>query len=170
MASKHHCGQAFSTYLGGWEGRSPVRREGVRGAAPQFLIMIFCRFLEKSPRSFSLRDGQSTTFLFIHFPCEANTQAGWNHLFFSVPVFTTGLVTVICLHPPHFGVFAFFSSPWSRVISFFVRVYYSGLSSQTVYTVLMNQCSLHEPVLWTSSIPSPGYFSIPSDWLRVPNV
>ena len=23
---QHHCGQTFSTYLGGWEGRSPVRR------------------------------------------------------------------------------------------------------------------------------------------------
>jgi len=26
MVGKHHCGQTFSTYLGGWEGRSPVRR------------------------------------------------------------------------------------------------------------------------------------------------
>ena len=25
MVSKHHCGQTLSTYLGGWEGRSPVR-------------------------------------------------------------------------------------------------------------------------------------------------
>ena len=23
--SMHHCGQTFSAYLGGWEGRSPVR-------------------------------------------------------------------------------------------------------------------------------------------------
>jgi len=51
-----------------------------------------------------------------------------------------------------------------------VRVYCLGLSSQTVYTVLMSQYFLHEPVLWTSSPPSPGYFSIPSDWRRVPNI
>jgi len=25
MMSKHHCGQTFSTYLGGWAGHSPVR-------------------------------------------------------------------------------------------------------------------------------------------------
>jgi len=66
--------------------------------------------------------------------------------------------------------FRVFSSPWSRVISFLVRIYYSGLSFQTVYTVLLSQYSLHEPVLWTSSLQSPGYCSIASDWLRVPNV
>jgi len=26
MVSKRHCSQTFSTYLGGWEGRRPVRR------------------------------------------------------------------------------------------------------------------------------------------------
>jgi len=111
-------------------------------------------------------------FYLATFQGRANTQAGWIYLFFSVPVFTTGLVTVICPSPLLFGLFVFFSSPWSRDISFFVRVYYSCLFSQTVCTVLLSlsQYSLHEPVLWTSSLPSPGYFSIPSDWRRVPNI
>jgi hypothetical protein len=39
-----------------------------------------------------------------------------------------------------------------------------------VRTVLLSQYSLHEPVLWISSLPSPGYFSIFSDWRRVPNI
>jgi len=68
------------------------------------------------------------------FQARANTQAGWIYLFFSVPVFTTGLVTVICPSPPLFGLFILFSSPWSRDISFFARVYYSCLFSQTVWT------------------------------------
>jgi len=34
--SKHHCGQTFSTYLGRWEGRSPVRRGW--GAQPHKII------------------------------------------------------------------------------------------------------------------------------------
>jgi len=104
------------------------------------------------------------------FQVRANTHAGLIHLFFSVPVFTTGLVTVICPSPPLFRLFVFFSSPWSRDISFFARVYYSCLFSQTVFTVLLSQYSLHEPVLWTSSLPSPEYFSIPSEWCRVPNI
>jgi len=92
------------------------------------------------------------------------------YIFFSsVPVFTTCL-TVICPSPSLFGLFVFFSSPWSRDISFFVMVYYSCLFSQTVCTVLLSQYFLHEPVLWTSSLPSPEYFSIPSDWRRVPNI
>ena len=103
------------------------------------------------------------------FQGSANTQTGWIYLFFGVPVFTTGLVTVICPSPPFFGLFVFFSSPWSRDISFFARVYYSCLFSQPVCTVLLSQYSLHEPVLWTSSLPLPGYFLIPSDWCRVPN-
>ena len=49
------------------------------------------------------------------------------------------------LSPP-FWTFVFFSSPWSRDISFFARVYYSCLFPQTVCTVLLSQCSLHEPV------------------------
>jgi len=68
---------------------------------------------------------------------------------------------------PLLGLCVFFSSPWSRDISFFARVYYSCLFSQTVFKVLLSQYSLHEPVLWTSSLPLPGYFSIPSDWCRV---
>ena len=112
-------------------------------------------------------------FYFATFQGRANTHAaiaGLIYLFFSVPVFTTGLVTVICPSPPLFGLFVFFSSPWSRDISFFPRVYYSCLFSQTVCTVLLSQYSLHEPVLWTSSLSSPEYFSIPSDWCRVPNI
>ena len=89
----------------------------------------------------------------------ANTQAGWIYLFFSVSVFTTGLVTVICPSPPLFGLFIFLSSPWSRDISFFARVYYSCMFSQSVWTVLLSQYFFYEPILWTSSLPSPGYFS-----------
>ena len=65
-----------------------------------------------------------------------------NLSFFSVPVFTTGLVTVICPSPPLFGLFVFFSPPWSRDISFVARVYYSCLFSQTVCTVLLSQSIL----------------------------
>ena len=101
---------------------------------------------------------------------QGKAHAGLVYLFFSVPVFTAGLVTVMCPSPPLFGLFVFFSSHWSRNISFFARVYYSCLFSQTVCTVLLSQYSLHEPDLWTSSHPSPGYFSIPSDWCRVPNI
>jgi len=110
------------------------------------------------------------TFLFFHFPWQSYYPGWISCLFFSVRVFTTGLVTIICPSSPLFGLFVFFSSPWSRDISFFVRVYYSYLFSQTVCTVLLSQDSLHEPVLWTSSLPSPGFFSIPSDWRRVPNI
>jgi len=84
-------------------------------------------------------------FYLATFQGRANTQAGWIYLFFSVPVFTTGLVTVICPSPHLFGLFVFFSSPWSRDISFFARVYYSCLFSQTVCTVLLSQYSLHDP-------------------------
>ena len=93
-----------------------------------------------------------------------------NLSFFSVPVFSTGLLTVICPSSPLFGLFVIFSSPWSRDISFLARVYYSCLFSQTMCTVLLSQCSLHEPILWTSSLPWPGYFSTPSDWRRVPDI
>jgi len=43
MVSKHHCGQTFSTYLGGREGCSPVRRGG---APREKKLVIFGRFLE----------------------------------------------------------------------------------------------------------------------------
>jgi len=36
--------------------------------------------------------------------------------------------------------------------------------------VLLSQYSFYLPVLWTSSLSSPGYFSIPSDWCHVPNI
>jgi len=80
------------------------------------------------------------------FQGRANTHAGWIYVFFSVPVFTTGPVTVSCPSPPLLALFVFFSSPWSRDISFFARIYYSCLFPQTVCTVLLSQCSLHEPV------------------------
>ena len=71
--------------------------------------------------------------------------------------------------PPFLYFLSFFPHP-GRDISFLARVYYSCLFSQTVCTVLLSQYSFHEPVLWTSSLPSPGYFSIPSNWCRVPNI
>jgi len=56
-------------------------------------------------------------FYFATFQGRANTHARLIYPFFSVPVCTTGLVTVICPSPPLFGLFIFFSSPWSRDIS-----------------------------------------------------
>ena len=40
--SQHHCGQISSTYLGGWEGRSPVRKGC--GAQPCDFLTIFDNF------------------------------------------------------------------------------------------------------------------------------
>jgi len=88
-------------------------------------------------------------FYLATFQGRANTHARLIYLSCSVPVFTTGFVTVICPSPPLFGLFVFFSSPWSRDVSFFARDYHSCLFSQTVFTVLLSQYSLHEPVLWT---------------------
>jgi len=40
--SKHHCSQTFSTHLGGWEGRRPVRRGcGVTGDINDLPIGFF---------------------------------------------------------------------------------------------------------------------------------
>jgi len=55
-----------------------------------------------------------------------------------------------------------------RVLSFIVRVYYSGMFFQTMCTVLVSQFSLHKPILWTFSLQSPTYFSIHPDWLHIP--
>ena len=61
MVSKHHCGQTFRTCLGGWEGRSPVRRR-VWGAAPWifcwWLLSIFGNFLVLKDRILGNTDVQ----------------------------------------------------------------------------------------------------------------
>jgi len=97
------------------------------------------RFSVWTPRSNCLRPGEGTTFLIGHFQGEANTQAGLIFVFFSVSVFTTGLVTDI--YPPSLllGVCAISFSPWSRILSFSFRVYHSILIYATVCTVLISQ-------------------------------
>jgi len=40
MVSKHHCGKTFSTHLGGWEGRGPVRKGAGRSPANFFDIFL----------------------------------------------------------------------------------------------------------------------------------
>jgi len=47
IVSNNHCGQTFSTYLGRWEGRSPMRR-GVQGAAPRNFCCGFLSIFGKN--------------------------------------------------------------------------------------------------------------------------
>ena len=61
------------------------------------------------PRSHCLRPGESTTL--ATFQGKANTQAGLIFVFFSVSVFTTGLVTDIYPPSPVLGVFLISFSP-----------------------------------------------------------
>jgi len=67
--SKYRCGQIFCTYLGGWEGCSPVRREC--GAQPrEFLLDDFWSILEKMSYSWKTEflEMQREIMLFIWKP------------------------------------------------------------------------------------------------------
>ena len=114
------------------------------------------RFEEKKAREPDHRDPLLCTtvkvphFYLATFQGRANTHAGLIYLFFSVPVFTTGLVTVICPCPPLFGLFVFFSSSWSRDI-------FPSLPGFTTHACFLKRCAQCCWVNMLSSNPFCGH-------------
>ena len=72
--------------------------------------------------------------------------------------------------PPFLDFSSFFPHPGRRIFPSLPGFTTHACFLKWCAQCLLSQYSFHEPVLWTSSLTSPGYFSIPSDWCRVPNI